>query len=183
MIALWAGCEGGARMIKQTFYQLPEDQCERLNRSEMNALKWCLAAVNSVAYAEDDLADRLECIPSGKARWRLMLGQMRACINDIIGTIPRKQGNTIRNLMNDMELRMVPKYTAYDRRVIMDVEDLSYLVAHAKKDESLCMTCTYTGDECRQCELYKTLEAIALQEHWEKDSMICPYNREDWYEK
>ena len=62
--------------MKRTWYQLPESECERLNRTEMNAMRWCLAAINSVAYAQDDLAKRLECIPNGKVRWRLMLGMV-----------------------------------------------------------------------------------------------------------
>lgn len=168
--------------MKQTWYQLPESDCERLTRSEMTAVRWCLAAVNSVAYAQDDLKSRLECIPSGKARWRLMLGSLRSLLNDIIGTVPVSQCKTIKNTMTDMELRMVPKLTPMPQRVSMGVEELSYLVAHAKKDESLCMTCIRTGDECRSCELYKVLEGISPLNDW-GESTICPYNREDWYDR
>ena len=71
--------------MKKTWYQLQEEDCERLNRTEMTALRWSLAAINSCAYAQDDLAKRLECIPDGKVRWRLMLGQLRALCNDLLG--------------------------------------------------------------------------------------------------
>lgn len=165
---------------KATFYQLPEEECERVNRREMQALRWSLAAINSIAYAQEDLAERLECIPNGKARWRLMLGQLRSCLNDLIGTVPRKQCQTIKNVMNDMELRMVPKMTPNTNRVAMGVEDLSYLVDHAKKD--ICMACVMTGDECRKCELYKILESIAPLEDWGQ-STICPYSKEDWWDR
>lgn len=166
--------------MKNTWYQLPEDQCERVNRTEMQALRWSLTAVNSVAYAERDLEKRLECVPNGKARWRLMLGQLRALCNDLVGTIPEKQKNAVRNVMSDMEVRLVPKMTPYDKRIVMGVDDLSYIVAHAKKD--ICLGCTYSGDECRQCELCRILEGIAPLQDWGSDA-LCPYSREDWWDR
>lgn len=163
--------------MKQTFYQLPEEDCERLNSTEMRAIRWSLAAINSIAYAEEDLAHRLECIPNGRLRWRLMLGQLRALCNDLIGTTPRKQCNTIKNTMKDMELRMVPKFTPRDSRVVMDAPDLGYLVTLAKKEA--CTACILTDDECRQCELYKILEsAVPLEDYG--DGSICPYNMLKW---
>ena len=166
--------------MKTTWYQLPEEECERLNRAEMNSVRWCLAAVNSVAYAKDDLQKRLERIPNGKRRWNLMLGQLRALLNDIIGTVPKKQCNTIKNVMNDMELRMVPKFSPGGNRVSMGVEDLSLLVNAAKKD--YCLSCIRNGDECKKCELYQVLESIAPLNDW-GSSTICPYMREDWMER
>lgn len=150
-----------------------------MNRTQMNALRWCIAAINSVAYAQTDLASRLECIPNGKVRWRLMLGQLRACVNDLIGTIPHKQCVNIKGVMNDMELRLVPKLTRNTDRVSMAVDDLSYLVKYAKKD--VCSACILDGEECRQCELYKILESIAPRQDW-GSSTVCPYLREDWWD-
>ena len=167
-------------MIKQTFYQLPDEECERLNRTEMVAMKWMIAAVNTCAYGQDDLAKRLESIPNGKSRFRLMLGQLRAIVNDLIGTMPVKQVLTVRNLMKDMELRLVPKFTPYDKRVSMDIDDLSYIVSAAKKDH--CLACVRTGDECRKCRLYQILESVAPLNDW-GDSTMCPYMREDWVDR
>ena len=58
--------------MKRKPYTLPDDQCERLLRSEMTALRILLAALSSAAYAQTDLQKRLECIPYGKERlgWR-----------------------------------------------------------------------------------------------------------------
>lgn len=163
--------------MKKTWYQLPEEDCERLNSTEMRAVRWSLAAENSVSYAQRDLEKRLECIPEGKRRWRLMLGQLRALCNDLIGTIPVKQCKTIRNVMNDMELRMVPKGTKHDTRVVLDAKDLGYLVTLAKKE--MCTSCILTDDECRRCELYKILEiAVPLDDYG--DGTICPYNMLNW---
>ena len=167
-------------MMKMTYYKLPEEQTERVNRTEMMALRWTLAAINSLAYGQDDLDKRLDFIPNGKVRYRLMLGQLRAICNDLLGTIPEKQRNTIKNVMNDMELRMVPKFSPKANRVCMGIEDLSYLVDHAKKD--ICTACIFDGDECRQCELYQIMSSIAPLEDWGSSSM-CPYSREDWWDK
>lgn len=167
-------------MIKQTWYQLPEKDCERLTATEMRAIRWSLVAVNSVAYAEEDLAKRLECIPNGKVRWRLMVGQLRALCNDIIGTTPEKQHRTIRNVMNDMELRLVPKYSPRGDAVVLDAKDLGHLVMLAKQEK--CTSCILTDDECRQCELYKILESVVpLDDYGSKH--ICPYNLQTWLDE
>ena len=36
-------------------YMLPDDQCERLVRSEMNAVRMMMAALSVAAYAQEDL--------------------------------------------------------------------------------------------------------------------------------
>ena len=133
-----------------------------------------------MAYAKEDLKDRLECIPNGRLRWRLMHGHLSSLMNDLIGTMPRKQCVNLKSVMHDMELRLVPKFTRVDQRVTMNVDDLSYLVNHAKKD--ICATCILDGDECRQCELYKILEAIAPLQDW-GSSTVCPYLRDDWMDR
>jgi len=163
--------------MKTTWYQLPEEDCERLNSTEMRAVRWSLAAKYSVACAAEVLGKRLDCIPEGRVRWRLMLGQLRALCNDLIGTVPAKQRKTIWNVMNDMELRMVPKGTKRDDRVVMDAKDLGYLVTLAKQER--CTACVLTDAECRDCTLYKILEsAVPLDDYG--DGGICPYNLLKW---
>lgn len=165
--------------MKQTFYQLPEKDRERLKSYEMNALRWCLAAVNSLAYGQDDLKHRLECIPEGKVRYRLSLGQIRAILNDIIGTTPYKQAKQARNLMEDMELRMVPRgYTKSDNRAVIELGDLSYLIDHAKAD--VCSTCILTDDECRKCQMYQLMTAYAPLDDYGSGT-VCPYAQKEWW--
>lgn len=166
--------------MKEPYFVLPEDEQKRLNRSEMQAIRWSLAAVNSCAYAKDDLAQRLQMIPDGVNRWATMLEMLRGLLNDLIGTVPTKQCLNIKHTLDDMELRMVPKFTPKDGRVCMGIDDLSYIVKEAKRD--ICIGCVYTGDECRQCKLYNILEAIAPCEDW-GGSYICPYSKEDWWQK
>lgn len=86
--------------MKETWFQLPEEQCERLRKQEMTTIMWCLSAVNSVAHGRDDLQKRLSMIPNGMKRWNLMLGQLRSLMSDMLGTTPYKQRKTIQNTMN-----------------------------------------------------------------------------------
>jgi hypothetical protein len=74
--------------VSRTPYTLPEADCERLRRTEMNALRMLLALLSSVAYAKDDLRQRLECVPDGNRRFRMAYGQLKAVCDDLIGTVP-----------------------------------------------------------------------------------------------
>ena len=47
-------------MAKREPYMLPDEQCERLRRSEMQAVRMMLAVISVAAYAKEDLADRLK---------------------------------------------------------------------------------------------------------------------------
>jgi len=163
-------------------YRWPEDQCERVNRQEMTALRWCVAAINNVAYAKDDLQKRLDCIPGARVRWAMMLGSFQRLMDELLGTIPIKQHLAIQNVTTDMELRMVPKFTPPPNRACVQLEDLSFLIRAAQKNDAWCMSCTLNGEECRQCKLYQILESLTPQQEW-GDSTICPYNREDWFER
>lgn len=153
-------------------YELPEADCERLVRTEMMSLRWCIAALNSVTYANEDLSKRLECIPNGKARWRMMMGQLKSLIDDMLGTVPIKQCKTIQNTMHDMEIRLCPKGTPMGDKVVITIKDMSYLIDAAKKDA--CTACIYTDDEFRKCELYKILESLAPLDDY-GDGLWCPY--------
>lgn len=164
--------------MKKTFYQLPDEQCERLNKQEMTALRWLIAAENSASHAKKDLEKRLECIPEGKRRFQMMHGQLLAIVNDLIGTTPAKQCKQVQNTMEDMKLSMIPKLTPDTDKVIMNAVDLAYIVFHAQKDEALCMTCVRDDTECRSCEFYQILSAIAPRQDW-GSSLMCPYNS-DW---
>ena len=55
----------------RTPYTLPDADCERLRRNEMNAVRMLLALLSTMSYAKDDLRDRLECVPNGNRRFRM----------------------------------------------------------------------------------------------------------------
>lgn len=161
-------------------YPFDEEDCERVNRTEMVSLRWCVAAINSVAYAKEDLDRRLQSVPYGRQRWAMMLGTFRSLMQMLLQTVPYKQRQTIWNVCSDMELRMVPKYTNNCEKCIINIGDLSYLVNHAKKD--ICTACVLTDSECRKCELYQILESITPQKDW-GESTVCPYMRGDWMDR
>lgn len=167
--------------MKTTWYQLPEEDCERLRRPEMASLRWLISALNSVALAEANLQNRLECIPNGKSRYRLMLGQLRAICDDLLGTIPKEQRKQIDNVMHDMQLNMIPRLAPGSEKVIMEAKDLAFFIYHAQRDEELCQTCVKDGEECRKCKMYQLLVAFAPLPDY-GSGMMCPYN-DDWMEK
>lgn len=68
---------------------MEEKDCERMKRSEYEAMRGLLAAISYIAHGNDDLQQRLKCIPSGKQRMRMLLGSARALADDLIGTMTR----------------------------------------------------------------------------------------------
>lgn len=158
-------------------YQLPDKDCERLNRTEMQAVQMTLATLSTAAYAQDDLKKRLECIPDGVKRFRLALGGLRSVANDIIGTISVQQAKHIRNTMNDMELRLVPKLTPVSVNLIFTKDEAKELMDCARE---MCVACTEDADSCRKCRLYKVMETHVPLESY--NGLICPYSLAEWEE-
>ena len=68
---------------------LEEDECERLNRGEYEAVRCLLGAVNYAAHANDDLQKRLMIVPGGQQRMADVLQDLRNIADDVIGTVPR----------------------------------------------------------------------------------------------
>ena len=160
-------------------YELPDDQCERLTRTEMHSVQWMLNAVSTLRYAEEDLADRLECVPYGNRRMKLAIGQIGSLLQDVLGTVSDKQRRQLRNTTNDMEVRLVPKMTRQTVNVVLDEETAKELVSAA---QAKChWDCVPDPEESRNCELCKLLEAVVPLESYE--SVSCPYWRAEWEEK
>ena len=159
-------------------YMLPDADCERLMRSELTAVRMLLAALSSAAYAKEDLDDRLKCVPHGRERFRLSLGGLRAVCDDLIGTISRSQCKQIYGTMKDFEMRLLPKLTPGSTNIIMTKEQGKDLLDCARWK---CHDCVEDGERCRECQLYKVLEATTPLDDY-GDGMICPYALADWKE-
>jgi len=159
-------------------YMLPEADCERLMRSELTAVRMLLAALSSATYAKEDLDDRLKCVPHGRERFRLALGGLRAVCDDLIGTISRSQCKQIYGTMKDFEMRLLPKLTPGSTNIIMTKEQGKDLLECARWK---CHDCVEDGERCRECQLYKVLEATTPLDDY-GDGMICPYALADWKE-
>lgn len=159
---------------KRVWYD--EADCERLNRGEFEALRCLLGAVSYTAHARDDLRKRLECIPSGNARMAMALGGLKSIAEDLVGTMPRGQCRQIRNTMNDMEMRMVPKMSRMSTNVILEKDSAKGLIDIAMKQ---CKGCVEDEVSCRECELYKILEGFLPLDNYE-NGMLCPYSLSEW---
>ena len=161
---------------KRNPYMLPDEDCERLRRTEMMAVRMLLAALSTASYAQDDLGDRLECIPNGAVRMRLSLGGLRAVADDIIGTISKAQAKQIWNTLKDFEMRVVPKLTPQSTNVILSRDEAKELIDCARWK---CHSCVEDGTSCRKCRLYQLLEATTPLDDY-GDQVVCPYALTDW---
>ena len=155
---------------------LREEDCERLNRAEFEAVRCLLGAVSYTAHAKDDLQKRLECIPSGKARMGMILGGIKAIADDIVGTVPRGQCKQLRNTMSDMEMRMVPKMASMRQNVVLEKDVAKGLVDAAMEK---CHGCVEGPEEGRKCALYKVLESFLPLDNYD-NGMLCPYSMSVW---
>lgn len=157
-------------------YELPDEDCEPLKRSEKNAMEMLLVLLSETRYATKDLENRLECIPSGMMRMKCALGNLQSIVLDIIGTINDKQRQALLNVSNDREIRLVPKLTPAVYKMILPKEDAIEFAKHAQVGG--CMSCILDKDECRNCHFYKQLTAYVPLEDYRSES--CPYANADW---
>lgn len=159
-------------------YTLPEDQCERLKRTELTAVRMLLAVISMAAYAQEDLHDRLESVPYGNQRMRLAVGCMKAICDDVIGTISQSQCKQLYGTTRDFEMRLLPKLTPGSTNIIMTKEQGKELLDCARW---ACHACVKDGEACRECRLYKLLEATTPLDDY-GDGMLCPYALAKWEE-
>ena len=159
-------------------YSLPDEDCERMKRSEMDAVRMLLAALSTAACAQNDLTSRLECVPAGNRRMRMAVGSLRSVVNDLIGTISRSQCKQILGTMKDFEMRLVPKLTPASVNVILTKEQGMDLVDCAQWQ---CRSCVKDGEEARKCKLYQILESTTPLDDY-GDGFVCPYALAEWRE-
>lgn len=151
----------------------PEEDCERMTRTEFEATRCLLGATSYLAHARDDLGKRLECIPRGKQRMAMLMGQVKSLSNQIVDTMTIQQAKQMRNVMADMEMRMVPKLTPSRSNILMPADAAKTLVSCAQYK---CRECIAYGEEARKCELYKVLEALTPLDDY-GNGLTCPYYR------
>lgn len=157
----------------QTARIWPEEDCERMTRTEFEATRCLLGATSYLAHARDDLGKRLECIPGGRQRMAMLMGSVKSLSNAVIDTMTRQQAKQMHNVMRDMEMRMVPKLTPSKTNVLMPVDAAKTLVTCAQYK---CRDCVAYGEEARRCELYKVLEALTPLDDY-GNGLTCPYYR------
>ena len=166
---------------KREPYQLPDEECERLRRSEMAAVRMLLAYENTVVYAKDDLKARLSCLPYGCERMNMIVGGIRSLMGDLLGTVSIAQQKQIYNTTKDCEIHLVPKLTPMSQNVVMSAHDVAEMIDCAR---TKCVGCTETDTNCRNCRLYRLLEMMAPQEDY-GGGFLCPYAKdpEKWIDE
>ena len=107
---------------------------------------------------------------------RLAVGGLRAICDDLVGTIRRSQCQQIWGTMKDFEMRLLPKLTPGSTNIVLTKEEGKQLLDCARWK---CHDCIEDGESCRQCQLYKLLEATTPMDDY-GDGMICPYSLAEW---
>lgn len=159
-------------------FELPDDQCERLTRTETQAVTMLLTSMSNLRYAREDLKKRLECVPSGKARMNMVIGQFESLIRDVCGTVTDKQRKHLQNICKDMEVRLMPKMMNRKVSVVLTVDEAKELIDAA---QAKCTYCFKDYEESRECKLCKLLEcAVPLEDY---SSLSCPYSGAKWEEE
>ena len=151
-------------------FELPDDQCERLKRQEMMAAQMMLTCFSNLMYVREDLQDRLGQVPYGRQRMNMLIGQFRSLLTDTMGTVSDKQRHHLQGVVKDMEVRLVPKMTPITTSVVLTKDEGKELVNAAQEQ---CRVCSLDSEECRQCKLYRLLEAVVPLDDYSGYS--CPY--------
>lgn len=154
---------------------LREEDCVRMNRYEVDGIRKMIAALYTANSSGSDLQKRLQIIPHGAKRFRMVIGGLNAIANDIIGTMTRGQARQVQNTLNDNKLVIVPKLSTVSDNVVLDREIAADLISAAK---ARCRYCTKDGVSCRQCKLYKLLEAVSPKADY-GSGMLCPYSMDE----
>lgn len=163
-------------MPKGKPFELRDDDCERLNRSQMILVQRILAFVSDLAYAKDDLAGRMKSVPHGQERLNMVVGGAESLFRDLLGTISDKQRRQIRNAARDYVMVLQPKLTPGNTRISLANEDFKELVEMARYK---CRNCAEDGEGARKCPLYQWLEAnVPLEDYG--DGLVCPYYTIGW---
>ena len=82
---------------------------ERLRRSEKEAMMYIMNTTSQLAYAKDDLKERLSMIPDGMERMQKALDFVSLLLDDLIHTVPANQCVSLMNATTDYQVRVVPK--------------------------------------------------------------------------
>lgn len=150
----------------------------RLRRGEREAMLYLMNIVSSIAWAKDDLKERLTLIPDGTERLDAALEHFTKLLDDLIWTVPVHQCVSLKHTAEDYQLRSVPKSMPNPANVLLTRDNVKVLIDCAQ--EGKCVACVLNGKECRRCELEKALECITPMTDYKGE--LCPYNMATWEE-
>ena len=151
---------------------------ERLRRAEKEAMMYIMNTTSQLAYAKDDLKERLGMIPDGAERLQTILDGISSLLNDLLYTIPVNQCVSLKNATSDYQVRVVPKAMPMTESIVITKANAKVLIDSAQ--EGKCVSCVMDGNECRKCELEQAFECVTpLAEY---GGNLCPYNLAIWEE-
>ena len=157
-------------------FVLPDRECVRVTRQEMNACKLMTSLVSVVAYAKDDLRERLELVPDGQHRMETALTVIDNLLRDLCGTINIRQAKQLLNAAKELEVRLVPRMSPDHTTIQLNKDEYQELIDCAREK---CKFCTLDGEECRKCRLYQMLLDKVPLDHY-GDDITCPYAFTEW---
>ena len=155
---------------------LPDRECERATRREMDVCKLLSVLTSEVMYGQKDLQKRLAIIPDGESRMAEALENIKSIYQDIIGTINTRQAKQLMNASNDLKFQLIPKLSPDLAKFQLNKEEFRELIDCAREK---CKFCTEDGENCTKCKLYGIMiERIPLEEYG--DGIVCPYAYTEW---
>lgn len=157
-------------------FELPDNECIRMNRHEVAACRMVMALMSNLMYAREDLKARMETVPGGPARMDKVVTEVQELFQDIIGTVSDRQRKQLRNIAQDCEIQLIPKLTHSQNRVLIPANEVREIVDMAREK---CRMCTDSDAQARKCRLYQWLEVnIPLEDYG--SGLMCPYSNIDW---
>ena len=151
---------------------------ERLRRAEKEAMMYIMNTTSQLAYAKDDLKERLGMIPDGAERLQTALDGIGSLLDDLLYTIPVNQCISLKNATSDYQVRVVPKAMPMTESIVITKANAKVLIDSAQ--EGKCVSCVLDGNECRKCELEQVLEWVTPMTAY--SATMCPYNLAGWEE-
>lgn len=151
---------------------------ERLRRAEKEAVMYIMNTTSQLAYAKDDLKERLGMIPDGAERLQTILDGISSLLDDLLHTIPVNQCVSLKNATSDYQVRIVPKAMPKTENIVVTKANAKVLIDSAQ--EGKCASCVLDGNECRKCELEQVLEWVTPMTAY--SDTLCPYNLAGWEE-
>ena len=149
-----------------------------MRRAEKEAMMYIMNTTSQLAYAKDDLKERLGMIPDGAERLQTILDGISSLLDDLIHTIPVNQCVSLKNSTSDYQVRVVPKAMPMTESIVITKANAKVLIDSAQ--EGKCVSCVLDGNECRKCELEQVLEWVTPMTAY--NATLCPYNLAGWEE-
>ena len=157
-------------------FELPDDECERLTRSEMKDVRMIFALSSELMYAREDLKKRMEQVPDGYERLVRVSDDILHLFQDILGTVCDRQRKQLQNAAKDMHFTLIPKFDLSGNKLMISLAEMRELTNCAREK---CLNCVEDGQQAKKCRLYKWLETnVPLDDYG--DDLLCPYATIDW---